>query len=200
MLSFKRFFHGSISPKDKEQLRVHMEEPLSVLIMSNYITNLLEKSPKKREPVVVCIGTDRSTGDSLGPLTGWRLKSLLKNSGVAVYGTVDEPVHAVNIHDYLRVINPLAEERPIIAVDACLGQAASVGTILIENSSLRPGTGVNKDLPQIGDFGISGIVNVGGMMDYLVLQNTRLSLVLKMSQVISTGIFLALRKRKTADS
>ena len=41
----------------------------------------------------------------------------------------------------------------------------------------KPGAGVNKDLPPVGDLYITGVVNVGGFMDYLVLQNTRLYLI-----------------------
>ena len=41
--------------------------------------------------VFLCIGTDRATGDALGPLVG---SYLLKNGLENVYGTVDEPVHA----------------------------------------------------------------------------------------------------------
>ncbi|MNN53765.1 hypothetical protein D3C81_1685430 [compost metagenome] len=38
---------------------------------------------------------------------------------------------------------------------------------------------------------ITGIVNVGGFMEYLVLQNTRLSLVMNMADVIARGIHMA---------
>jgi hypothetical protein len=43
----------------------------------------------------ICIGTDRSSGDSLGPFVGTYLNEMgYKN----VYGTLDEPVHAMNLH------------------------------------------------------------------------------------------------------
>jgi hypothetical protein len=40
---------------------------------------------------------------------------------------------------------------------------------------------------------IVGVVNVGGFMEYLVLQNTRLSLVMRMAEVISTGLINSFR-------
>ncbi|MDF2725961.1 MAG: sporulation protein, partial [Paenibacillus sp.] len=44
--------------------------------------------------VFVCIGTDRSTGDALGPLTG----TLLVEAGYAqVIGTLDHPCDASNL-------------------------------------------------------------------------------------------------------
>ena len=80
----------------------------------------------------------------------------------------------------------------IIAVDACLGKSESVGCVSIKKGPLRPGTGVNKKLPQVGDMHIIGVVNVGGFMEYFVLQNTRLNLVMKMAELISEGLEWAL--------
>lgn len=142
----------------------------------------------KQDLIVLCIGTDRSTGDALGPLTGSRLREL-KLSGVHVYGTLEKPVHATNLHETIqeigaRHINPL-----IIAVDACLGRVDSVGNIMVGRGPLKPGAGVNKDLPAVGDLYITGIVNVGGFMDYFVLQNTRLHLIVRLASAIAEGIY-----------
>lgn len=194
MVKIINFISKLATPKTEEQnLRFHMDDPLVVVKLSNSVTTLMNKSPENKELVILCIGTDRSTGDSLGPLTGWRLSSLLRNSGVKVYGTVDDPVHAVNLTTTLEKIKNLYKEPLIIAIDACLGNVSHVGTIILQNEALRPGAGVNKSLPAVGDISISGIVNVGGFMEFQVLQNTRLSIVLKMSQTIANSIFWALR-------
>jgi len=52
---------------------------------------------------------------------------------------------------------------------------------------------VNKDLPPVGDIHMTGIVNVGGFMEYFVLQNTRLNLVVKMADIIAGCISTAIR-------
>ncbi|MNT94758.1 hypothetical protein D3C72_2365110 [compost metagenome] len=49
---------------------------------------------------------------------------------------------------------------------------------------MKPGAGVGKDLPPVGDYNIVGIVNVSGFMEYFVLQNTRLSLVYQLKNEI----------------
>lgn len=143
--------------------------------------------------VLLCIGTDRSTGDSLGPLVGSRVQDQLP-SQVAVYGTLDLPVHAVNLEKTITEIKDRFANPFIIAVDACLGRTESIGYISIKPGALRPGTGVNKHLPEVGQMHIIGIVNVGGFMEYLVLQNTRLSLVMRMAEVISTGLIYSCRE------
>jgi putative sporulation protein YyaC len=143
-----------------------------------------------RPIVFVCIGTDRSTGDSLGPLIG----TLLEEKPISpffVYGTLENPIHAINLKEQLDSIYKIHSNPFIIAIDACLGRLKSVGFIQIAEGPLKPGAGVNKDLPEVGDIHITGIVNVSGFMEFFVLQNTRLNLVLKMAKTIANSIYEA---------
>lgn len=137
--------------------------------------------------VFVCIGTDRSTGDSLGPIIGHKLKSL-RSDRVYVYGNLDTPVHAKNIDEITKEINQKFNNPFIIAIDACLGKVDHIGHIIIGKGPIKPGSAVNKDLKPIGDMHITGIVNFSGFMDFLILQNTRLGTVMKMADLISGGI------------
>lgn len=183
---------------NKPANRFHVEHPyvqelFSLALMRNLAAELLGAN---KEIVVVCIGTDRSTGDSLGPLVGTQLQ----NKGITpVYGTLDDPVHATNLQEKLVEIRERHPQAFIMAIDACLGKAESVGHVNIKKGSLRPGTGVNKTLPQIGNMHIVGIVNVGGFMEYFVLQNTRLHLVMKMATIISEGISWAFESLHKAE-
>lgn len=178
-------------PKDllKYNSRVHIEHPSAISIfqanLDLFITQLYDQTSQL---IILCIGTDRSTGDSLGPLVGAKLKLMNCMANIPIFGTLDEPVHAVNLQETIKIINDDYPKSFIIAVDACLGRSESVGYISIKEGPLQPGTGVNKTLPAVGDLHIVGIVNVGGFMEYMVLQNTRLSLVMKMAETISEGI------------
>ena len=176
--------------------RVHMSDPDAAQALCRaVVAQLSARMPELDQLTVVCIGTDRSTGDALGPLVGSQL-CRHPLPGVRVLGTLDEPVHAANLRDVLARMQPeLAQSRAaVIAVDACLGRSESVGWISVKPGALRPGTGVNKDLPPVGDLHIMGVVNVGGFMEYFVLQNTRLSLVMRMADVIAEGLRLALEQ------
>lgn len=150
--------------------------------------NLLLPVEKQKPIAIICIGTDRSTGDSLGPLVGTYLEKK-KSPTYYIYGTLEEPIHAVNLEEKLAEINRLHQDPFIIGIDACLGRLKSVGMISIGNGPLKPGAGVNKELPQVGDIHITGIVNVSGFMEFFVLQNTRLNLVMKMAKTISNGLY-----------
>lgn len=145
--------------------------------------------------VIICIGTDRSTGDSLGPLVGHNLSSRINMyKDVHILGTLNDPVHAKNLHDNIDKINTSFKQPFILAIDACLGSLNSVGSICVSNSPLKPGSGVNKVLPPIGDISILGIVNTSGFMEYMVLQSTRLSLVMELASIISSSIVTCLWK------
>lgn len=110
-----------------------------------------------------------------------------------VYGTLEKPVHAVNLEETTGEIYRRFHRPYIVAVDACLGKAESIGYITMKLGPLQPGTGVNKTLPAVGNLHVVGVVNVGGFMEYLVLQNTRLSLVIQMAEVISDGLLQGCR-------
>lgn len=145
--------------------------------------------------IIVCVGTDRSTGDSLGPLIGSKLQQH-SLPGITVYGTLDHPVHAMNLESTLQRIKEKHARPYILAIDACLGDLKSVGQITLGQGALKPGAGVQKKLPEVGQLHLTGIVNVGGFMEYFVLQNTRLSLVMHMAEKIAQAIALANQKLK----
>ena len=174
-------------------LKVPPTEPNVSSLLTNRLTYLLGVMSPDSRIVVVCVGTDRSTGDSLGPIVGSSL-SKYRSPLFDLYGTLEEPVHAMNLDDTLREIDSRTRNPFVIGIDACLGQAASVGCIQVGSGPVRPGAGVNKELPPVGDIHITCIVNVGGFMEYFVLQNTRLHLVMKMSDVIAQCVYLSIAK------
>lgn len=146
-----------------------------------------------RSIVFLCIGTDRSTGDSLGPLVGEKLK-FLKRDNIFFYGNLERPIHAKNLRDTISYIYSTYENPYIVAIDACLGNLQNVGKVFIESKPLFPGSAMNKDLPKVGDLSITGIVNISGALEFMVLQNTRLYTVMKLADVISNGIYHSILK------
>ncbi|CAH1197386.1 MULTISPECIES: spore protease YyaC [Paenibacillus] len=186
----------SFSSHDTTSLKISHTDPGARSAIIHRLMFHLYKAHSLRNVVVVCIGTDRSTGDCLGPLVGSSL-SKWDSPLFHLYGTLDEPVHAMNLQDTLNKINAAHHNPYIIAVDACLGQSSSVGCIQVVNGPLKPGAGVNKELPPVGDIHLAGIVNVGGFMEYFVLQNTRLSLVMRMSEMIASSLYSAIREWHT---
>lgn len=173
---------------------IDISKPFSFIYFSSYFEEIFKRnySNNHSDTVLLCIGTDRSTGDCLGPLVGHKLKDIRLHN-VHVFGCLDEPVHAKNLDKYIDKLK-LFQNPFVIAIDACLGKMDRVGFISIKEGPLFPGAGVNKSLPSVGNINITGIVNVSGFMEVMVLQNTRLSLVMNLANVISSGIRYSLWK------
>ena len=167
--------------------RVEYNDPYAPHQFSSQLQKLMSVFFPFEEVVCVSIGTDRSTGDALGPLVGSLLEKDLPDS-LSVYGTLDAPVHALNLKQTLSKIKDAHPHALIIGIDACLGQMKNVGWIQAGPGPVKPGAGVHKKLPEVGQIHITGIVNVAGFMEYFVLQNTRLNLVMKMAELISSSI------------
>lgn len=176
--------------------RLHFNETGAVWKLSSYF---LEHIPFERESLTFfCIGTDRSTGDALGPLTGSHLaESLL--FPYSVVGTLEKPLHALNLQQHLDEKLSHDPSTYIVAIDACLGRSDSIGHLLFQNGPLYPGKAVGKDLPPVGDLSIKGVVNISGFMEQAVLQSTRLHLSFEMSRVISRSLQLAYGRFRTAN-
>ena len=148
--------------------------------------------PIDKELVWVCIGTDRVTGDSLGPFVG----TMLTEAGVPnVYGTLDHPVHALNLAKTLKRIEEAHPDACIVGIDACLGKAKSVGSMELRDGALEPGAGIGKVLPSVGDYNIIGVVDIEGFMGHVAVQNTRLSLVIQLAKSITDFILRSLDAR-----
>lgn len=179
---------------ETQKIKTHIDDSEGKDRLKLRLVNLF-RAARQRPILVLCIGTDRSTGDALGPLIGTHL-SRLGLSRLHVWGTLDEPVHATNLEENIVLIRNSLVNPYVIAIDACLGRLDSVGFITLAEGPLRPGAGVHKELPSIGDVNITGIVNVGGFMEYMVLQNTRLNLVWRMSENISHVISEAYLKAR----
>lgn len=160
------------------------------------LNNLIDNTVSDNQEIVyLCIGSDRSTGDSLGPLVGYRLEALASFKG-HVYGTLKNPVHAVNLSASLEEIYSIHRNPYIIAIDASLGTKSHIGYVTLSDVPLKPGLGVKKLLPSVGNISITGIVGFSGVLDAVVLQTTRLSDVMELSNYITGGILLAAHMRR----
>ena len=97
-------------------------------------------------PVIVCIGSDLSVGDSLGPVTGTKLKEKLKGLNVYVYGTLAKPITAHEVKYTNQFIKNTHPDSTVIAIDAAVGVAGDIGLIRVAKRGLKPGSGANKRL------------------------------------------------------
>ena len=127
-------------------------------------------------PVILCIGSDLSVGDSLGPICGTMLKENLRGLNCYVYGTLSRPITAHEVsymNEFFKQTHPGC---PVIAIDAAVG------------SAVKPGSGANKKLSRVGDVAIMGIIAEKSVFNFSILTATRLNIVYKMAEIISEGV------------
>jgi putative sporulation protein YyaC len=166
---------------------IHYLDKKSVSYLSEALIKHYLNQQACTEIVVVCIGTTRYSGDSLGPMVGSRLEQQFEGCPqLQVYGTLNKPVHALNLQKTLAHIAATHSRAYIIAVDAALGQFYKVGTLQLVEQSLQPGVSLDKELPPIGNIHIKGIVNNLGLQhNHKVLEHTSLTFVEEMGNVIA---------------
>ena len=179
----------------KKVFYFNAEEDNSIYQFSKHLNHLIEyKLSTNKSIVLLCIGSDRATGDCLGPIVGYKLAKL-NYPDIHIYGTLANPVHAKNLDSTLALIKHKHHDCCIIAIDASLGSTNHIGYVTLGIGSLYPGIGVDKDLPEVGDIFITGIVNISGLLNQMLLQTTRLDTVMRLADYICTGIRYCLFQR-----
>ena len=134
-------------------------------------------------PVFLCIGSDLSIGDSLGPLVGEKLSTILRGTGIYVYGTLKKPITAKEIKYVSSFLKGTHPNSQIIAIDAAVGKSGEIGSIKLTKNALRPGSGANKSLGKVGDVSLLGIVAERSPFNSSLFSATRLNAVNKMADV-----------------
>lgn len=165
-----------------DPIEVHYKNSIAPIKIGHFLAEYMNNA------AIVCIGTDKCIIDSLGPLTGTLLKK--ENIKADIYGTLEKPVHAMNIDEYIKNLRS-KDYDCIIAVDASLSNKKNQGIIEVRKGSISPGKGIGKFLPEIGDISIIGIVNSGDRGFQDLVQDTRLSLIYDMAETICRGILNA---------
>ncbi|WP_413299472.1 spore protease YyaC [Bacillus sp. 1P10SD] len=141
--------------------------------------------------LVACIGSNRISGDSLGPFVGTLLNNSYSNH-LSVIGNLQNPLDAATlIPELSRFVIP--QNSFVIAVDSVIGSVDFVHTIIVREGLLQPGAGLDKTLPPMGDCSIMGVTidRESAIEDSLIYTN--LHIVYKMATNIAKGISLAVR-------
>jgi len=163
------------------KVKIHYKDSLGYYTLSNFLKDELNANT-----IIVCIGTDRCIGDCLGPLIGSMLEE--KFFPLPVYGTIANPIHALNLDSKLSDIKLKHPDSKIIGIDACLGPPNKIGQIQVRDYPINPGKGVGKSLSPVGDISIIGIVDSSDIDEPFTSRNIRLNLIWEISKVITQGL------------
>ncbi|WP_442878409.1 spore protease YyaC [Clostridium sp.] len=143
----------------------------------------------KENTIIVCIGTDKCIGDSVGPLVGTFLTK--ESYPYPVVGTLEFPAHAVNLETVLEHIYDVYPDHFVIAIDACIGLEDAIGDIQVKFGPVHPGKGVGKTLPKVGDISIIAVVDTIDNCDIFSMRSIRLSFIMQLSEIIKDAFIFA---------
>jgi len=166
---------------------------MNILIFAMLITNRLRELltiADTKPPILLCIGTDRVTGDCFGPLVGTMLLNT-HSADTYIYGTLDSPVTALNLLQTVAFIKFKHPNRTILAIDSSLGKESDVGNIRVIADGIYPGAATGKNLPKVGDFSITATIAPLGKSS--LLYGVRLGFVHSLAQKAAAAINRALK-------
>lgn len=140
--------------------------------------------------VVVCFGSPSIAGDSLGPEVGTLLR---KDPAFPafVYGTLDRPVTGRNMEEWITFVKEAHKGAVFLAVDACLGDARSLGKISVRGDGVCPAAACGKR-KRFGDVGVIGVVGDKSGDPLEELMGADLALVSALARTITSLIRSAL--------
>ena len=158
---------------------------------------IYEEKMKKEylEIVFLCIGTDKITGDSFGPLVGSRLKELLEECNIFninVYGTLQENICYTNIKEAIKTIEKDHPNACIVVIDAALSNEENIGKIYVDRKKMILAKGLHKPKVEVGDISIKAVVGKNYKLskyNFVSLQNISLNVVITLSQIVAKGIY-----------
>ena len=156
----------------------------------NEMAKAIKVTCGNEKPVIVCVGSDLTVGDSLGPFVGTKLIEG-GNTNYYVYGTLRNPITAKEIKTVSEKIKQLHPNSKVLVVDAALGKNSEIGYVKVLDGGIKPGLGVKKDLPLIGDCSIIAIVGEYTANFYTLSGNERFNLIYLMGLDIARAIDVA---------
>ncbi len=136
--------------------KTHYQDSSAKDILTYALASLFDK--QETEPYLICIGSDHHLLDCFGPLTGTMIRQTVPNS--LVYGSLEQPLHAQNLVRELKEIKRINNGKIEIAIDASVGDEEEIGFIQLRKGSLLPGRAFAKKLPPVGEYSITGVVDV----------------------------------------
>lgn len=169
------------------------EEQQFICDFSNIICNLTENKVYSNI-LFLCIGTNRITGDTFGPIVGHKLKRLYEDTkNIDVIGDLENIVCDSNIEYVLKDIYMKYTNPFVVAIDSALTcREEIIGKVLVNDVGIYLGKGLGKKRICVGDMSVKGIVAKdlqNPRRNLCILQNINLGFVMNMADTVANGIY-----------
>ena len=147
------------------------------------------------EIIVLCIGSSKIFGDSLGPRTAEKLT--LVNNDCIIYGNMRQSINGNNLAGYVSMLRIKHPDAVIVAVDACLTtHAEDIGLVKLLPYGVNAGKAVKRNALPVGEFSVIGIVGEYNSDVYATLNAVSPTLMNELVEKAAILTSLAVKKLK----
>ncbi len=150
--------------------------------LGSFLGRIAAAHPDREALAMLCIGTDRSTGDAYGPLLG---TALAAQGWPCVIGTMEAPCDANRLREATASIPANVS---VIAFDACLGKEDDIGRFSISEGPLTPAAATGGLHGPVGHYSIAAIVGRRSVKPLWELQSASLRQVMAMASSTAQAI------------
>ena len=152
--------------------------------------NILDLTEDYSHIIILCIGTGKIVGDSIGPLIGKNIK-FLENKYIKIYGDLDNTINFRNAKEIITEIYEQFEKPYIITIDAALGSKDNIGQIILNKGYIKIGKALEKNICFYSNINIKCVVGLNTnskVSNMLELKNVEEKKVYDIVSIVSLGI------------
>lgn len=159
------------------------------------------KNQKFSEVVILCIGTNKLIGDSIGPVVGQKLKEEKMKETVYIYGDMNETINFKNAKEKIENIFKTYQKPFIITIDSALGTKTMVSKIVVNKGIVRLGKSLGRSICYPSHIIIKGVVGEykNTFEDNIkILNEVNQELIWYLSDIMAKGIKQEINKIRIA--
>lgn len=159
------------------------------------------RNQKFSDVVILCIGTNKLIGDSIGPIVGQKLKEEKMKEKISVYGDLKQSINFKNAKTVLEKIFKSYQKPFIITIDSALGTERMVSKIVVNKGIIRIGKSLGRSICYPSHITIKGVVgeNKNTYDDNIkILNEVEPELIWNLSNIMVEGIKQEINKIRIA--
>lgn len=159
------------------------------------------RNQKFSDIVILCIGTNKLIGDSIGPVVGQKLKEEKMKEKVCIYGDLKKSINFKNAKTVLEKIFKSYEKPFIITIDSALGIQTMINKIVVNKGIIRIGKSLGRSICYPSHITIKGVVgeNKNTYEDNIkILNEVKPELISDLSDIMVDGIKQEINKIRIA--
>lgn len=157
--------------------------------ISNKIIKLIDKQNIRNPNLTfICVGTDRVSGDSIGPIVGSNLIKYIEENNIKninVIGNLKDNFNNANI-------SKLNNKDITIVIDSAISNTYDVGDIVIDEKNIKIREALDDSKEINSNINIKCIVGRNfkdSAANFLMLQNVKLGIVLNIAEELSNNLY-----------